>query len=46
MPECIFEISEPEKPIVDIYLVEKIGKMNLPIFQDEETLRIFGKCFF
>ncbi|KAG7200955.1 hypothetical protein KM043_003315 [Ampulex compressa] len=41
IPRTIFDTPLPEKPIVDIKIIEKIGKRNLPILQDEDTFRIF-----
>jgi len=35
--------SVPEKPIVNIKMKEETGRRNLPILQEEETFRIFGK---
>lgn len=43
IPESIFERSEPELPIIDIHIIEKIGKGNLPILQETDNLRVFGK---
>ncbi|XP_034950190.1 uncharacterized protein [Chelonus insularis] len=37
----IFELSLPEKSIVDIQAVNRSGKRNLPILQDERSFRIF-----
>lgn len=39
--ELMFEASLPEKPIVNIKVIEKTGRRNLPILQEEETFRIF-----
>lgn len=39
----MFGASVPEKPIINIKVIEKTGKRNLPILQEEETFRIFGK---
>ncbi|XP_008549793.1 uncharacterized protein LOC103572793 [Microplitis demolitor] len=41
IPPTIFLSPLPEKPIVDIQIVDRSGKRNLPILQDEKTLRIF-----
>ncbi|XP_015592175.1 uncharacterized protein LOC107266325 isoform X2 [Cephus cinctus] len=41
IPQSLFESSQPEKSVVEIRIVEKIGKRNSPILQDEETFRIF-----
>lgn len=41
--ELMFEASLPEKPIINIKVIEKTGRRNLPILQEEETFRIFGK---
>lgn len=32
--------------MVDIQIIEKIGRRNLPILQEEDTFRIFGKIFY
>ncbi|XP_072755472.1 uncharacterized protein Mus304 isoform X2 [Anoplolepis gracilipes] len=39
--ELMFEASLPEKPIVNIKVIGKTGRRNLPILQEEETFRIF-----
>ncbi|XP_071643298.1 uncharacterized protein Mus304 isoform X4 [Temnothorax longispinosus] len=39
--ELIFGASLPEKSIVNIKVIEKTGRRNLPILQEEETFRIF-----
>ncbi|XP_011870203.1 PREDICTED: uncharacterized protein LOC105563313 [Vollenhovia emeryi] len=39
--ELTFGTSLPEKSIVNIKVIEKTGKRNLPILQEEETFRIF-----
>ncbi|GAB1869537.1 hypothetical protein CAJAP_10616 [Camponotus japonicus] len=39
--ELMFEPSLPEKPIINIKVIEKTGRRNLPILQEEETFRIF-----
>ncbi|XP_032690515.1 uncharacterized protein LOC116853492 isoform X2 [Odontomachus brunneus] len=39
--ELMFGASVPEKPIINIKVIEKIGKRNLPILQEEGTFRIF-----
>ncbi|XP_011689334.1 PREDICTED: myosin type-2 heavy chain 1-like [Wasmannia auropunctata] len=39
--ELMFEASLPEKSIVNIKVIEKTGRRNLPILQEEETCRIF-----
>ncbi|KMQ90233.1 hypothetical protein RF55_10030 [Lasius niger] len=39
--ELMFEASLPEKPIINIKVIEKTGRRNLPILQEEETFRIF-----
>ncbi|XP_070171270.1 uncharacterized protein Mus304 [Polyergus mexicanus] len=39
--ELMFEASLPEKPVVNIKVIEKTGRRNLPILQEEETFRIF-----
>ncbi|XP_015124946.1 uncharacterized protein LOC107046754 [Diachasma alloeum] len=41
IPEATFEAPVPEKAVVDVKVVEKIGQKNLPILQEEETFRIF-----
>lgn len=41
IPPTIFQPSLPEKPIVNIQVVDRSGKCNLPILEDEKTLRIF-----
>ncbi|XP_043286356.1 uncharacterized protein mus304 [Venturia canescens] len=41
IPQSIFEPSLPEKSVVDIQIIEKIGRKNLPILQEENTFRIF-----
>ncbi|KAG8037987.1 hypothetical protein G9C98_006312 [Cotesia typhae] len=41
IPPTIFQSSLPEKPIVNIQIVNRSGKCNLPILEDEKTLRIF-----
>jgi len=41
----MFGASLPEKSIVNIKVIEKTGRRNLPILQEEETFRIFGKCY-
>ncbi|CAD6232832.1 GSCOCG00007004001-RA-CDS [Cotesia congregata] len=41
IPPTIFQPSLPEKPIVNIQIVDRSGKCNLPILEDEKTLRIF-----
>lgn len=43
--ELMFGVSLPEKSIVNIKVIEKTGRRNLPILQEEETFRIFGKCY-
>lgn len=40
--ELIFGASLPEKSIINIKVIEKTGRRNLPILQEEETFRIFG----
>ncbi|XP_014485475.1 PREDICTED: uncharacterized protein LOC106749988 isoform X2 [Dinoponera quadriceps] len=37
----MFGASVPEKPIINIKVIEKTGRRNLPILQEEETFRIF-----
>ncbi|KYN09509.1 hypothetical protein ALC57_18377 [Trachymyrmex cornetzi] len=39
--ELMFGASLPEKSIVNIKVIEKTGRRNLPILQEEETFRIF-----
>ncbi|XP_039303351.1 uncharacterized protein LOC105195921 isoform X2 [Solenopsis invicta] len=39
--ELVFGASLPEKSIVNIKVMEKTGRRNLPILQEEETFRIF-----
>ncbi|KAL6266027.1 hypothetical protein P5V15_002881 [Pogonomyrmex californicus] len=39
--ELMFRVSLPEKSIVNIKVIEKTGRRNLPILQEEETFRIF-----
>ncbi|XP_036148826.1 uncharacterized protein LOC105833730 isoform X2 [Monomorium pharaonis] len=39
--ELIFGASLPEKSIINIKVMEKTGRRNLPILQEEETFRIF-----
>ncbi|XP_012217360.1 uncharacterized protein [Linepithema humile] len=39
--ELMFRGSLPEKPLINIKVIEKTGKRNLPILQEEETFRIF-----
>ncbi|XP_011342907.1 uncharacterized protein LOC105282560 isoform X2 [Ooceraea biroi] len=39
--ELMFTASMPEKPVVNIKIIEKTGRRNLPILQEEETFRIF-----
>ncbi|XP_011061730.1 PREDICTED: uncharacterized protein LOC105150397 [Acromyrmex echinatior] len=39
--ELMFGVSLPEKSIVNIKVIEKTGRRNLPILQEEETFRIF-----
>ncbi|XP_046413375.1 uncharacterized protein LOC124176303 isoform X1 [Neodiprion fabricii] len=41
IPQSIFEPSQSEPPIVEIQIIEKVGTKNLPILQDEESVRIF-----
>ncbi|XP_063987261.1 uncharacterized protein LOC135167712 [Diachasmimorpha longicaudata] len=41
IPDVTFEAPVPEKAVVDVKVVEKIGQKNLPILQEEETFRIF-----
>ncbi|KAK0077499.1 hypothetical protein PV325_003897 [Microctonus aethiopoides] len=41
IPKAIFELSLPEKCIVDIENLEKRGKRIVPILEDEETFQIF-----
>ncbi|XP_043476962.1 uncharacterized protein LOC122507984 [Leptopilina heterotoma] len=41
IPQSIFERSEPEIPIIDIHVVGKIGRRNLPILQETNNLRVF-----
>lgn len=41
IPSATFEAPLPEKSVVNIKVVEKIGQKNLPILQEEETFRIF-----
>ncbi|XP_018399629.1 PREDICTED: uncharacterized protein LOC108777288 [Cyphomyrmex costatus] len=39
--ELMFGAPLPEKSIVNIKVIEKTGRRNLPILQEEETFRIF-----
>ncbi|EFN75344.1 hypothetical protein EAI_06127 [Harpegnathos saltator] len=39
--ELMFGASVPEKPIINVKVIEKTGKRNLPILQEEERFRIF-----
>jgi len=39
----MFGASPPEQSIVSIKVIEKTRRRNLPILQEEETFRIFGK---
>lgn len=41
IPKSIYDPPQPEKSIVDIQIIEKIGRRNLPILQEEDTSRIF-----
>ncbi|KOC65099.1 ATR-interacting protein mus304 [Habropoda laboriosa] len=41
IPKLIYDLPQPEKPIVDIQIIEKVGRRNLPILQEENTFRIF-----
>ncbi|XP_046753679.1 uncharacterized protein LOC124416548 isoform X2 [Diprion similis] len=41
IPQSIFESSQSEPPVVEIQIIEKVGTKNLPILQDEESVRIF-----
>ncbi|XP_076249757.1 mutagen-sensitive 304 isoform X2 [Calliopsis andreniformis] len=41
IPNLIYDIPQPEKPIIDIQVTEKTGRRNLPILQEEDTFRIF-----
>ncbi|XP_066601091.1 uncharacterized protein [Prorops nasuta] len=41
IPKSIFLSPAAEKSIVDIRIIEKTGKRNLPILREEETWRIF-----
>ncbi|XP_033358994.1 uncharacterized protein LOC117238296 [Bombus vosnesenskii] len=41
IPKLIYDPSQPEKSVVDIQIIEKIGRRNLPILQEEDTFRIF-----
>lgn len=43
--KLIFGTSLPEKSIVNIKVIEKTGRRNLPILQEEKTFRIFGKYY-
>lgn len=41
--KLIYDTPQPEKSIVDIQVIEKTGQRNLPILQEEDMFRIFGK---
>nr|XP_012148149.1 PREDICTED: uncharacterized protein LOC100878573 [Megachile rotundata]XP_012148150.1 PREDICTED: uncharacterized protein LOC100878573 [Megachile rotundata] len=41
IPKLIYDTPQPEKSVVDIQIIEKTGKRNLPILQEENTCRIF-----
>nr|XP_033329578.1 uncharacterized protein LOC117222151 [Megalopta genalis] len=39
--KLVYDKPQPEKPIVNIQVIEKTGRRNLPILQEEDTFRIF-----
>ncbi|XP_053986293.1 uncharacterized protein LOC128880332 isoform X1 [Hylaeus volcanicus] len=41
IPKLIYDTPQPEKSVVDIQVIEKTGRRNLPILQEEDTFRIF-----
>ncbi|XP_015429517.1 PREDICTED: uncharacterized protein LOC107186210 [Dufourea novaeangliae] len=41
IPKLIYDTPQQEKSIVDIQVIEKTGRRNLPILQEENTFRIF-----
>ncbi|KAK9305806.1 hypothetical protein QLX08_003314 [Tetragonisca angustula] len=41
IPKLIYDPPQLEKSVVDIQIIEKIGRRNLPILQEEDTYRIF-----
>lgn len=41
----MFGASVPEKPIIDVKAIEKTGRRNLPILQEEESFRILVSAF-
>lgn len=41
IPQSIFERSEPETPIIDLHVMGKIGRRDLPILQETNNLRVF-----
>ncbi|XP_031841815.1 mutagen-sensitive 304 isoform X2 [Nomia melanderi] len=41
--KLIYDTPQPEKSIINIQMIEKTGRRNLPILQEEDTCRIFEK---
>ncbi|XP_029047025.2 uncharacterized protein LOC114877962 isoform X1 [Osmia bicornis bicornis] len=41
IPKLIYDASHSEKSVIDIQIIEKTGRRNLPILQEENTCRIF-----
>ncbi|XP_076643967.1 mutagen-sensitive 304 [Halictus rubicundus] len=39
--KLVYDTPQPEKSIVNIQVIEKTGRRNLPILQEEDTFRIF-----
>ncbi|CAK9801082.1 hypothetical protein ANTQUA_LOCUS2692 [Anthophora quadrimaculata] len=41
IPKLIYDPPQSEKPIIDVQIIEKVGRRNLPILKDENTFRIY-----
>ncbi|XP_078039018.1 mutagen-sensitive 304 [Augochlora pura] len=39
--KLVYDMPQPEKSIVNIQVIEKTGRRNLPILQEEDTFRIY-----
>ncbi|XP_043250218.1 uncharacterized protein LOC122396138 [Colletes gigas] len=39
--KLIYDTPQPEKSVVNIQVIEKTGRRNLPILQEEDTFRIY-----